>query len=198
MSINKKNLLGRSPEELGIKDAVHVAIVSLRAGQALKPADHITLNDEREAVRCDPSKSFGVVNPFVNGPTVRGTWFWGLLHMQEVPSVQHHWDHPEHSFAAPTTEPKRNKYLSEFADKLGITYEALMAACQTCAIKEQQTPYSAPLSQSDFDKAWEEDRYDIWSEWSEESGHDFYNNGTECCPEYDYPDNPFEYVAIAE
>lgn len=30
--INKKNLLGKTPDELGAKDAIHVAIVAVRAG----------------------------------------------------------------------------------------------------------------------------------------------------------------------
>ncbi len=31
-------------------------------------------------------------------------------------------------------------------------------------------------------------RYDLWSSWSDEVGHEFENHGSECCPEYAYPD----------
>ncbi len=35
--INKKNLLGKAPHELGDKDAIHVAIVAVRAGIVITP-----------------------------------------------------------------------------------------------------------------------------------------------------------------
>lgn len=35
--INKKNLLGKQPFELGVKDAIHTAIVSVRAGAGCCP-----------------------------------------------------------------------------------------------------------------------------------------------------------------
>lgn len=195
MSINKKILLGKAPIELGVKDAVHTAIVSLRAGMALKPADQITMNSANEAIRCTANDSFGIVDPFLTAPVARGTMFWGVLKMDEVPNVQHHWDHPQHTFSAPTTEAEKNKYLERYAERLGITYDALMKACQTMVESEEQTPYSGPLDSSQFDNVSDNDVDDIWYEWANESGHEFYNNGTECCPEYDYPDCPFIFVA---
>ena len=33
--------------------------------------------------------------------------------------------------------------------------------------------------------------YEMFSEWADESGHEFENDGTSCCPEYDYPDLEF-------
>ena len=89
--INKKNFLAHAPEELGVKDAVHVAIVSLRAGECLERAEEITLDE--------------------------------------------------------------NRFENVIADM----------------------------------------KYELWSEWSDEMRHEFYNNGTECCPEYDYPEFPFFY-----
>ncbi len=32
------------------------------------------------------------------------------------------------------------------------------------------------------------DKYDFWSAWADETLYEFTNNGTECCPEYQYPD----------
>ncbi len=43
--INKKNLLGRPPDELGLKDAVHVAIASVRAACAINPGQRCKIND---------------------------------------------------------------------------------------------------------------------------------------------------------
>lgn len=194
MSINKKTLLGTVPIELGFKDAVHVAIVSLRSAMALKPGQHITLNSDRDAICCKPGDSFGIVDPFLTAPVAAGTSFFGILHMDQIPNVRHNWDHPDHTFDSPTTEPKRNPYLVRYATQLGVTYEALMAACQLRVGREEQTVYSGPLDENAFDEWDGSAGSDLWYEWANESGHEFYNNGTECCPEYDYPDSPFQFV----
>lgn len=199
MSINKKTLLGRSPQELGVKDAVHAAIVSLRAGHALKPGEYITLNADREAIRSGTDGAFGIADPFFNGPIATGTVFWGILKMEEIPTVTHHWDHPKHSFEAPATEPKHNRTIEDLATQLGLQYEDVMSACQLYVTKDRQTPYSNPLSEDDFDKVQDEFHYELWSEWADESGWEFSNNGTECCPEYDYPDGlPFRFTTSAK
>lgn len=191
MAINKKALLGNAPIELGVKDAVHVAIVSLRAGQALNPGDHITLNADREAVKAEPKKAFGIVDPFLTEAVPRGTAFWGVLDMDEVPSVRHHWEHKKHSFEAPTVEPKLNAYLDRYAKKLGVSYTALSEACSKAANDEGSTNYSGPLTEEEFEDLIGSYGHDIWYEWAEESGHEFYNVGSECCPEYSYPEGPF-------
>lgn len=191
--INKKALLNREPEEAGIKDAVHVAIVSLRAGKPIKPGEYIKLNADREAVPSSKKDSFGLASPFIDKHIGTGDLFWGLLHLNELRTVYHHWDH-ELSFEPPITSVKQNKYLARYADQLKISYEDFMKACNEMAYNEKQTPYSGPLSEEELDNALS-DQYDIWSEWSEESGHEFYNVGTECCPEYDYPNKPFYFKA---
>ena len=39
------------------------------------------------------------------------------------------------------------------------------------------------------------DAIHMWYEWANESGYEFDNHGSECCPEYAYPDDvPFEWV----
>ena len=39
--INKKNVLGKRPQEFGVKDAVHVAIVSVHAGRPIQPGQRV-------------------------------------------------------------------------------------------------------------------------------------------------------------
>lgn len=182
--INKKNFLGSAPVELGTKDAVHVAIVSVRAGAPIKPGQRCSINEFGEAV---PGKGPGVANPFV-GEIGKGEPFWLLMNPTEVVSVSHTWEHPTVEFGLPTREVVRNTYLVRYADKLGISYEELMKACKR-AVEGNPIKYGGPLEEDELDE--KIDRYDIFSEWSEETGHEFDNHGSDCCPEYDYPEELF-------
>lgn len=187
MSINKNKFLGQEPVELGQKDAVHVAIVSLRAGLLLKPGQPFNMKDG-EAVPCNRQKSLGVADPFRSGNIMRGDVFWGLMNMDEISSVEHQWEHPDHTFEAPSQPASVNKYLQSYADELQIPYAALIAACNHYMKTSEKIPYSGPLTEDELDRV---GSYEIWSCWADESGHEFQNNGSECCPEYDYPDLPF-------
>lgn len=180
--INKKNLLGKSPFELGDKDAIHVAIVSVRAGEGIAPGSKCKLNADREAV-CD-AIGVGVADPFLKQTILKGESFWLLLNQDEIPNVRHQWDHPTVDFSPPTIEVKRNKYIQEFADLFGVTYQQIMDAGAFVVEHDKPAPYPGTKDISDvyFDS------YDFWPEWSGETLYEFANHGSECCPEYSYPE----------
>lgn len=183
--INKKNLLGKVPIELGIKDAIHTAIVSVRAGKPIQPGERCKMNELREAI--PDGKGVGVADPFRRGSIARGEWFWLLLDQDEVPNVAHVWEHATIDFSAPAVDPTKNKYLERYASQYGVTYEQLMEACSIVATTEKPAPYTGTLSADEVETARDIIGNDIWYEWKEESGHEFYNQGTDCCPEYCYP-----------
>lgn len=181
--INKKNLLGKRPFDLGVKDAIHTAIVSVRAGGPIEPGTRCGLNEFNEAI--PDAKGCGVADPFLDEITATGQNFWLLLDQDEVPNVTHHWEHPTVKFDPPTREVNRNKYLLRFADDYGVTYEQLMDACASVVKHDKPVKYpgtKTPDEVLDFEYG------DLWCEWRYESGYEFENAGTECCPEYRYPD----------
>jgi hypothetical protein len=179
--INKKNLLGKTPDVLGDKDAIHVAIVSVRAGRAIEPGQRCGLNADREAV--PDRKGCGYADPWRRKTIMRGEAFWMLLNQDEVPNVQHHWEHPTLDFSPPTTAAKRNKWIQQTADEFGVTYEQIMAAAEYVVEHDKPAPYPGEkdLSEIYFD------RWEFWSEWAGETLTEFPNYGSECCPEYAYP-----------
>ncbi len=183
--INKKNLLGKTPQELGDKDAIHVAIVSVRAARLITPGQRCGLNEHREAI--PDAKGVGVADPFLKSNITTGQTFWLLLNQDAVPNVQHVWDHPKVDFAPPTREAERNKWFQQHADQLGVTYDQLLDACQYVIDNDKSAPYPGTKDAEELEGAME-DIGDIFSTWSDESGHEFENIGSGCCPEYQYPD----------
>lgn len=195
--INKKNVLGKTPQELGDKDAIHVAIVSVRAGSVIEPGGRCKMNEFHEAIPANYKDSVGVADPFRKGNITTGQAFWLLLEQDAVPNVQHVWEHPEVDFSPPTREVKLNEYLQRNAVGLGVTYQELMDMCQYVVDNDKPAPIPETCTKTSeqIQEAIDEsdiELYDIWSCWADETGYVFTNNGTECCPEYDYPDELFE------
>ena len=191
--INKKNVLGKKPAELGVKDAVHVAIVSVRAANPIRPGQRCGINEYGEAVVSN--NGVGIADPFLRETIPAGGNFQLMLNQDEIANVRHDWDHPSFSFRAPCRSAQRNKYIAEHAKELGVTYEQIMdaAAYSAASSGESLMAYPGSLNADQFDSAWDNfDRYSFWSEWADESGHEFPNEGSECCPEYDYPRQLFE------
>ena len=189
--INKQNLLGKTPDEIGTKDAIHVAIVSVRAGGHIARGHRFKMNEFNEAVA--DSNGFAVVDPFRKSDVARGDVFWGLLDQREVPNVRHVWDHPEIKEFIPVREAQKNQYLGECAEKLGMSYADLMSAISVM-VNGETPKYTGSLTKDEVEKLLPNiEEYDVFSEWAEETGHEFDNEGSACCPEYDHPDFTFAF-----
>lgn len=185
--INKKNLLGKAPQELGDKDAIHVAIVAVRAGSLIKPGQRCGMNEHNEAEPDD--KGVGVADPFRKSNILTGQTFWLLLNQDAVPNVRHVWEHPSVDFSPPTREVQRNSEIQDAAEHWGVTYEQIMDACAYVVAKDDSATYPCDKTAEEIDELAESfEDYDLWSEWADETGHEFYNAGSGCCPEYQYPE----------
>lgn len=189
--INKKKLLGKEPELIGDKDAVHVAIISVRAGSSIESGEWCKLNEFNEAVPCNRESAVGVADPWRKGVINTGSLLWLLPNPDSIANVAHTWDHPDFANVEPTREIQRNKYLEEYATTLGLTYNQLIKHCSNYVQNKTPILYDGSLSEEELDNVideWRYDFYDMWNEWAAEARYEFYNVGSECCPEYEYPD----------
>jgi len=144
------------------------------------------MNDFGEAI---PGKGPGVVNPFhKNEKVMTGELFWLVLDPKEVATVSHHWEY-ESSFV-PTREITNNKWLTGYAEEYGVTYKQLMDACDSVVNNKGGLPYPGTKTAEELETLDYDLRYEIWSEWSSEVDYEFSNYGSECCPEYSYPEDP--------
>lgn len=74
------------------RDAIHVAVAPVVAGQPLCGGDHVGLDEKGEAVRS--RDSIGVVDPFLREPVKTGQRFWLFLYPGTITSLRHDWSHP--------------------------------------------------------------------------------------------------------
>ena len=80
------------------RDAIHLGVENVIAGENLIPGDHLCWgNLERTTVvRCRPHSvnAIGIVDPFLGVPVAKGERFWLIVYPRQITSLRHVWEHP--------------------------------------------------------------------------------------------------------
>lgn len=77
------------------RDAVHVAVAPVVAGEKLYPGDHVAMFPEGHAIRpTEVRKAIGIVDPFLPFAVLKDERFWLFLYPQTITSLRHQWAHP--------------------------------------------------------------------------------------------------------
>lgn len=77
------------------RDAIHVAIAPVIAGQVIQPGEHIGFNRSHTKVFPGANKLIGIADPFLKERIEIGDTFWIFLYPQTITGMRHHWQHPE-------------------------------------------------------------------------------------------------------
>jgi hypothetical protein len=80
------------PDNSG-RDAIHLAVEPVIAGQILHAGERIKIMAER-AWLATANETIGIVDPFVEGPIHPGTKFWLVVLPRTISSLRHVWSHP--------------------------------------------------------------------------------------------------------
>jgi hypothetical protein len=89
------------------RDAVHVAVAPVTAGETLRPGQHVGFAPagQTETVGpVDPDRRVGVVDPFLPADVPAGQRFWLFLYPNTVTSLRHVWTHPAFAPKVPTAK----------------------------------------------------------------------------------------------
>lgn len=86
--------LGTTPTSDDQRDAVHIAIVPVIAGEKLFPGQDVGIIDGGLVGRC--TKPIGIVDPFLKQSVQRNERCWLLLYPGSITSIRHDWTH--HAF----------------------------------------------------------------------------------------------------
>jgi hypothetical protein len=74
------------------RDAVHVAVIPVTAGETLNPGQHVgILYDDHVGESAEP---IGIIDPFLQKPVRRGQKCWLIMYPGTVVGLRHEWDHP--------------------------------------------------------------------------------------------------------
>lgn len=93
------------------RDAIHVAVAPVVAGEALDPGAHVVLirglaHNAREG------RAIGIVDPFLPLSVMDGESFWLFLYPKSTQNLRHDWDHPAFP-SAPSSQPVASKDVEE-------------------------------------------------------------------------------------
>jgi len=81
------------------RDAIHIAVVPMTAGELLQPGYHVRIQDGKAYDKGSSSDYVGIVDPFLNVMVKEGQRFWLYLYPGTVTGMRHHWSHPAFSDA---------------------------------------------------------------------------------------------------
>ena len=111
------------------KDAVHVAILPVVAGETLNPGDKICFHSG--LAHKATTNYEGVVDPFLQSSVTIGQQFYMCMVPGTIQNLRHEWDHPslpvnEEAYDKTLEESEKEKVLRAFAEEKGLTYRELM------------------------------------------------------------------------
>ncbi len=123
------------------RDAIHVAVAPVAAGENLKRGQRIYLSDGKAFVEVRGNRdadAIGIVDPFLPDITIKsGQWFWLFLFPNTITALRHEWTHPAFADESPTY----NEIIREYARLIEAynaatgahidTTEYFRCACQT-------------------------------------------------------------------
>lgn len=135
MSAEKRKVSTDALETLGTiiqdggRDAIHLAVEPVIAGETLFPGQHIGLIDGKAV--SNGVKMLGIVDPFLTGKVFEGDKFWLIVYPRQITSLRHVWSHPDFDDDRIVTDynKKSEQWLRDWCaqNENAPTYEDLIA-----------------------------------------------------------------------
>lgn len=120
--------------EDGGRDAIHLAVEPVVAGEVLYPGQHIGIRDGKALGVRDGVKALGIVDPFLTGRINPDQKFWLVVFPRQITSLRHVWSHPDfHEATEKNTDHNdpveiSKAWITAFAVEIDQTYHRLMKA----------------------------------------------------------------------
>lgn len=137
MSADKRSVTTDALETLGSiigpnekRDAIHLAVEPVIAGQILLAGAHVRL-ENGVAVSAEVGEGLGIVDPFLRDVIHEGDMFWLVVYPRKISSLRHVWEHPDFPASVDLVVKSNSEskaYLLNLAEHLEISYEMLLAA----------------------------------------------------------------------
>lgn len=121
--------LGSIIDETAARDAIHLAVEPIVAGQHLAPGEHVKI--ENGSAWCTGiGHGVGIVDPFLAQPVLKGERFWLVVYPRQITSLRHVWEHPDFpasiDVATVPQYSESEQWIRNFADRVSLHYDVLM------------------------------------------------------------------------
>lgn len=113
------------------RDAIHLAVEPVEAGESLRAGEHIFLRDGKAygTTGAAGQNLLGIVDPFLTALVKKGQRFWLVVYPRQITSLRHVWAHPafpDAEVAAPSKYSASEQWIRDFADRVSLHYDVLM------------------------------------------------------------------------
>lgn len=148
MGSDKRSVATDALETLGMKighqekrDAIHLAVEPVTAGEELKAGQHIGLRNGKAYLEhnlAQDARCLGIVDPFLTEPLKPGERFWFIVYPRQITSLRHVWSHPAFPMVAdldrhdPVVMSQAKQWVEAYAPTIHeeLNYETLMAGAR--------------------------------------------------------------------
>jgi hypothetical protein len=135
MSKSHEPVLGEKLYGTHYRDAVHIAIIPVIAGESLATGQPVELYEEggNTVVGSLNKHVLGIVDPFIIGGVKRGEQFYLWLTPRTITSLRHVWTHPEFPEEVKVEKNLREastQWLETFAERKQLTIHQLLHALE--------------------------------------------------------------------
>jgi len=113
--------LGQIITGAAARDAIHVAVAPVEAGENLAVGQRVCLVNNVAVPEFVDNTAVGIVDPFLPSQVRVGQTFWLFLFPGTITALRHEWTHP-----AFMNNSDAGKLLSDIADKIGCSREELV------------------------------------------------------------------------
>lgn len=115
------------------RDAIHIAVAPVTAGEKLSPGDHIGLLPNGTAGEVDTP--IGVVDPFLRKCVKAGEQFWMMLYPGTITSLRHEWIHPAFGPDVRSVVNEHEQWIRQWCQNGadGMDYDDIMQAAKDYA-----------------------------------------------------------------
>jgi hypothetical protein len=114
-------------EMMGVRDAVHVAVMAVKASCDLEAGEDVTLDKDGMAVPAGKyTTGIGIVDPFIVWTVRKDAIFWLFLRPRTAVNLRHNWMHPALD-GVQITKERAKQWMDNFCAKNHTTFDKLEA-----------------------------------------------------------------------
>jgi hypothetical protein len=114
------------------RDAIHIAIAPVIAGEQLNAGDHIGFRKDGKVAEVKSTDLLGIVDPFLKVSVRPGDKFYMFLYPRTITSLRHEWTHPKFpdfkQLAIENEKAESRQWIEEYASSIELDYNELMSA----------------------------------------------------------------------